>query len=216
MDAEASALWERLRSYRRHLAQEQDVPPYVVFSDATLRELVTYRPRDPDELSRISGVGVVKLERYGAGFLAQLAAHAAQHGRPTDLPPLPETPVRAPAPAVPAGAQHGGRVWEPGLSDTVRDTLDLLRTGLPPAEIATRRGLKLSTVYTHLSRCIEEGELALAEVVTLTDAERQAIEYAFTQLTADSPLTLKPVYDAFGGQFDYGLLRCVRAAMGQT
>jgi ATP-dependent DNA helicase RecQ len=217
LDPEATALWERLRSYRRELALEQGVPPYVVFNDATLRELVTYRPRDLDELSRISGVGVVKLERYGAGFLALLAAHAAEHGRPPNVPLLPESPLRAVAPAgASAGGAAGGRVWEEGLNDTARGTLDLLRTGLAPAQIAERRALKISTIYTHLSRCIEEGELALGEIVTLTDDELQAIEFAFTQLTADSPLTLKPVFDAFQGQYDYGLLRCVRAAMGRA
>jgi len=212
LDPEAQTLWERLRAYRRDLAQEQAVPPYVVFSDATLREMVTYRPRDLDEFARISGVGVVKQQRYGVGFLAELAAHADKHGRPADLPPLPETSFRA---AAPPAAPAGGRLGEDSVNDTTRVTLDLLRTGLTPAAIAERRELKISTIYTHLSRGIEEGELSLAEIVTLADDELQAIEYAFTQLTADSPLTLKPVFDAFQGKYDYGLLRCVRAAMGR-
>ncbi|WP_295387049.1 DNA helicase RecQ [uncultured Thiodictyon sp.] len=215
LDPEAAALWERLRTYRRELAQAQGVPPYVVFNDATLRELVTYRPRDPDELSRISGVGVVKLERYGAGFLDLLAAHATVYGRPATVPTLPESALRAPAPA-PAGELAGGRVWTEGLKDTARATLDLLRTGLSPAQIAERRALKLGTIYTHLSNCIEEGELALGEIVTLSDDELRAIEVAFTQLTADAPLAIKPVFDAFQGQYDYDLLRCVRAAMGRA
>jgi len=212
LDPEAQTLWERLRAYRRDLAQEQAVPPYVVFSDATLREMVSYRPRDLNEFSYISGVGVVKLERYGAGFLSQLAAHAQDHGRPANLPPLPETPMRAPAPPA---APADGRTWEEGLNDTTRVTLELLRTGLSPARIAERRELKPSTIYTHLARCIEEDELSLAEIVTLADDELQAIEYAFTQLAPESPLTLKPVFDAFEGKYDYGLLRCVRAAMGR-
>jgi ATP-dependent DNA helicase RecQ len=174
--------------------------------------MVSYRPRDLNEFGRISGVGVVKLERYGAGFLSQLAAHAQEHGRPANLPPLPETPMRTPAPAA---TPAGGRIWEEGLNDTTRVTLELLRTGLSPAQIAERRELKISTIYTHLSRCIEEGELSLAEIVTLADDELQAIEYAFTQLAPESPLTLKPVFDAFAGKYDYGLLRCVRAAMGR-
>ena len=210
LDPEANALWERLRTYRRELAQQQGVPPYVIFYDSTLRELVTYRPRDPDELGRISGVGVVKLERYGADILRVLAEHEAGHGRPADLPPLPETAVRAaPAPA------SAGRTWDLGLSGTIRETLELFRDGVPPDMIAQRRDLKLTTIYTHLSRCIEERELSLRDVVTLTDDEVETIRYAFGELVpADSPETLKPVYDAFQGHYDYGLLRCVRAAMG--
>ena len=114
LDPEANALWERLRTLRRELAQAQGVPPYVIFNDATLREMVTYRPRTADELAHIAGVGAVKLERYGSDFLSALAGHASEHGRPANIPPLPQTPIRAtPVPAPP------GRTWEPGLSDTV-------------------------------------------------------------------------------------------------
>ncbi|KAA6183639.1 DNA helicase RecQ [Thiohalocapsa marina] len=81
MTPEAATLWERLRERRRELAQQQGVPPYVVFSDATLREMLAARPRNADELGLISGVGVVKQDRYGAAFLAVLAEHEATHGR---------------------------------------------------------------------------------------------------------------------------------------
>jgi ATP-dependent DNA helicase RecQ len=67
-DPEAHALWERLRARRRELAAEQNVPPYVVFGDVTLREMVTYRPRDAAELACLTGVGAVKLERYGDDY----------------------------------------------------------------------------------------------------------------------------------------------------
>jgi ATP-dependent DNA helicase RecQ len=171
--------------------------------------MVTYRPCSADELGHIAGVGAVKLERYGADFLRVLAEHASEHGRPANIPPLPQTPIRtAPVPAPP------GRTWEPGLSDTVLETLGLLRSGLPPETIAERRGLKLATIYTHLSRAIEEGELELGEVVTLSEDEVRTIENAFEQLASDSPQALKPVYDALQGNYDYGLLRCVKAAMG--
>ena len=50
------------------------MPPYVVFSDATLRDMLLYRPRTLDELGRISGIGAVKRERYGDDILAVLAA----------------------------------------------------------------------------------------------------------------------------------------------
>ena len=79
-------------------------------------------------------------------------------------------------------------------------------------QIAERRGIKPTTVYSHLARCIEEGELALREAVSLTEEEIHAIQYAFDQLAPDVSMALKPVYDTFQGQYDYGLLRCVRAA----
>jgi ATP-dependent DNA helicase RecQ len=62
-------LFEALRTKRRELAQEAQVPPYVIFHDATLREMATGRPSNLDQLGRISGVGARKLEAYGDAFL---------------------------------------------------------------------------------------------------------------------------------------------------
>ncbi len=66
-------LWEALRAHRLELARAQGVPPYVIFHDATLREMVELRPGTPEELAGITGVGETKLERYGEDFLAVIA-----------------------------------------------------------------------------------------------------------------------------------------------
>ncbi len=71
------ALWQALRARRLALAREQAVPPYVIFHDATLAEMVRRRPRDLGALSLIPGIGRSKLERYGAIFLAIIAEHPA-------------------------------------------------------------------------------------------------------------------------------------------
>jgi ATP-dependent DNA helicase RecQ len=63
------ALWQRLRARRLELAREQGVPPYVIFHDATLMDIVRRRPRALAELGQIPGVGRSKLERYGETFL---------------------------------------------------------------------------------------------------------------------------------------------------
>ena len=65
-------LFEKLRNLRRQLAAEAGVPPYIVFSDATLRAMAASRPRDTAGMSRIPGVGAVKLESWGALFLAAI------------------------------------------------------------------------------------------------------------------------------------------------
>lgn len=69
---EEQKLWEALRSCRRRLSQEQGVPPYVIFHDATLMEMVAVRPTSLNELSSISGVGERKLEAYGDEFVATI------------------------------------------------------------------------------------------------------------------------------------------------
>ncbi|MCB1688768.1 MAG: DNA helicase RecQ [Halioglobus sp.] len=62
-------LWEALRECRRLLAEEQGVPPYVIFHDRSLKEMCTVLPRTPEEFSYITGVGERKLDKYGAAFL---------------------------------------------------------------------------------------------------------------------------------------------------
>jgi ATP-dependent DNA helicase RecQ len=64
-----SKLWEALRECRKILAKEQNVPPYVIFHDATLMEMMEYRPITSKALLGISGVGPNKLDRYGEAFL---------------------------------------------------------------------------------------------------------------------------------------------------
>jgi len=65
-----SPLFTQLRTWRREKAAEQDVPPYVIFHDATLSAIADAKPKTLPELGRISGVGEAKLKRYGAEVLA--------------------------------------------------------------------------------------------------------------------------------------------------
>ncbi|SDY03526.1 ATP-dependent DNA helicase RecQ [Allochromatium warmingii] len=74
-DPADAALWQALRAHRFALAQEQDVPAYVIFNDATLKAMLERRPRTLVELGRLPGVGEMKLARFGAGFLRVIAAH---------------------------------------------------------------------------------------------------------------------------------------------
>ena len=67
-------MFDALRAARRELAAAAGVPPYVIFHDSTLRGIAAARPRTLAELSRISGIGAAKLERYGAAMLAAVAA----------------------------------------------------------------------------------------------------------------------------------------------
>jgi ATP-dependent DNA helicase RecQ len=65
-------LWQALKAKRMELAKEQGVPPYAIFHDSTLLEILNNKPQTLDEMGRISGVGKAKLERYGDAFLQVL------------------------------------------------------------------------------------------------------------------------------------------------
>lgn len=68
-------IWEALRSLRLTLAEEQGVPAYMIFHDATLMEMMERRPQSLDQLAQVSGVGKRKLESYGARFLTCINSH---------------------------------------------------------------------------------------------------------------------------------------------
>jgi len=73
VDESDRVLWEALKACRKDLAAAQGVPPFHIFHDATLMEMMQYRPKDSTELLTINGVGQTKLERYGEEFLEVLA-----------------------------------------------------------------------------------------------------------------------------------------------
>jgi len=76
LDASAQALFEALRRYRLGVARAEGVPPYVVASDRSLREIARLRPSGEDELLLAYGIGPAKLQKYGADLLAVVAEHA--------------------------------------------------------------------------------------------------------------------------------------------
>jgi ATP-dependent DNA helicase RecQ len=78
-----AGLFESLRALRKQMADEQGVPPYVVFGDATLTEMSRAKPFDDDSLLAINGVGRVKLERYGEAFLEVIRDYDATVSDPT-------------------------------------------------------------------------------------------------------------------------------------
>ena len=177
-------LWNALRAKRREIADAQDVPSFVIFHDATLMEMVADRPSDRQQLVRISGIGERKLELYGDDFLAVINE-------------ISESMETGPA----------------GLSDTVAESLAMFRLGYAVEKIAEQRELKATTIYCHLSEAVEEGMIELPDATGLPENETRHIEDIFIQLPDEQKNALKPVYDALEGAYDYGVLRCVRAAL---
>ncbi|MEU3003497.1 DNA helicase RecQ [Streptomyces sp. NPDC007020] len=114
----AVPVFEALRAWRGAQAKEQGVPAYVIFHDATLREIATVHPATIGELGGVSGLGEKKLATYGEGVLEVLAAQAspgASPQAPEAQAPAPGTTAPAPAPratapdraGTPAAPQHG-------------------------------------------------------------------------------------------------------------
>jgi ATP-dependent DNA helicase RecQ len=187
-------LFELLRAHRKQLADAAAVPPYVVFSDVTLRHIAREYPTENTAFLRIPGVGERKLSEYGPSFIRIINTYLTNNDR-KNFTTLTNTP--APLPKLP----------KPAVNSTAQVTLELYRSGKSIAEIATERGLVESTIENHLASAIENGE-ALDPRAFYTEAEEQEIRTALTDYTEES---LKPVFDHLGGRISYGKLRIFRA-----
>jgi ATP-dependent DNA helicase RecQ len=83
------SLFERLRALRKRLADENGVPPYVIFHDSTLREMAEHMPLDLDQFAALAGVGQAKLARYGEPFISAVREHLARmEGAGPEVTPL--------------------------------------------------------------------------------------------------------------------------------
>jgi len=199
----ADEVFDALRSWRRALAIEEDVPPYLIFSDRTLQEIANRQPQNNDDLLNVSGVGEAKLGKYGAAVLEVLASEAST-ASPAIKPVAPSTA----SPATKATTRLANVISE--LSDTVADTYVCLQEGLDIEQIAAQRELKDTTIWTHIEQIIQAGHLDDATFAQIAPPEIEArIASALAQKPADEGL--KFVSEALDNEVDYGLIRCVQA-----
>jgi ATP-dependent DNA helicase RecQ len=188
--ADVEVLMQKLRSLRKQLADEQAVPPYVIFHDSTLKLMAQMQPKTLDEFGNLSGVGSHKLSQYGKSFLAEIQAYCQEQG-------LPEKTINqvhfSPSPSSP--------------SDTELTTLELYNQGLSIQEIAQKRNVKTTTIISHLSNLIEKKQsLDLSQLVPL---ERQKKIWNVLEIVGDIALT--PIRENLGESYSFDEIRLVRA-----
>jgi ATP-dependent DNA helicase RecQ len=188
-------LFERLRELRKRLADERDVPAYIVFSDVALRQMARVYPANEHEFARISGVGEKKLREFGAVFLAEIAAYLQTNPRQI----FADDSFAAPAP-LPGRAR---------LGSTTRESLRRFHAGQSVDEIAAQRNLTMGTIYGHLAEALSAGE-AIDVNRFLTAEEQREVAIAFKQIGFGN---LTGVFESLAGRYDYGRLRLFRAAM---
>ncbi len=184
-------IFEALRARRAAFAREQGVPAYVIFHDATLREMAETKPRSLHTLGKVSGVGKAKLERYGEAFLAVILEHA---------PSAPE-----PASQVPVAS------YAPDAEDTYEETLKLVLEGYTLETVATMRGLKVRTVEGHLAELVARGHLSVEEATRLPKEEIRLIKDAVLELPEEQRRYLRPLFEKLNEKYDYAVLKCVHA-----
>ena len=185
------ALFECLRGLRRKLADERNVPAYVIFSDVSLREMARNYPTTAIEFRRIPGVGEQKLKDFAEAFLSEIKNYLDANSRrtfPNDLDPS-RPPRRS------------------RLNDSQKETLRRFRSGESVNDISRARGFMRTTIYDHLEAAIKSGE-SLELDRFFTAAQREEIAWAFRKV-ADGKL--EDVRSLLDSKYDDGELRIFRA-----
>ena len=137
-------LFEVLREVRRQIAETEKVPPFVIFSDASLKDMCAKLPKSTEEFLQVSGVGELKLKKYGLEFIQAIRTFCETNpDYQSELVPVEKAPKK---PAKKAG-----------VTDSHLETLKLHQGNFSIPEIAEQRDLAVSTVETHLLQCAQQG-----------------------------------------------------------
>ena len=163
-----AGLFEQLRAVRRRLADAQGVPAFVVFGDATLRNLAAARPANRAAMLQVSGVGPAKLEQYGDDFLAAICEYGSEN-------PYPATATVRKADFIEDGnldeiRRSYPRAYEPWTNDEEQELERLYNAGQDVEEIAAALGRQLGAIRSRLNRIgsnsADEHTLSATQILT--------------------------------------------------
>jgi len=195
-------LFAELRALRREIAEEEDVPAYIVFSDASLRSMALACPRTLDAFARVPGVGSRKLAAYGERFVRAISSFCDMRGISTE-PEQQVSPVSQPA------REHERQRTTATKESTTQATLRIYRAGFSVEQIAIARNMTQGVIANHLCQLIQEGEeIDVTNLMPSDHYRRIADAFAEVGFTA-----LKPVKEIVGEDISYPEIHLVRAAL---
>lgn len=125
-----NSLFERLKKLRLELSREEGIPAYLIFNDATLKEMEKERPMTDEEFMQVNGVGRQKMQNYGYRFIKEIIAFGKE--------------------------KRQKKTRKKG--NTYKETFKLYADGMSIEEIAIARNLSPTTIFSHLSKLYESGE----------------------------------------------------------
>ncbi len=170
-----NSLFAKLKQLRYEISQEEGIPAYLVFNDATLKEIERARPLSEEDLLAISGVGQRKLEVYGDQFIEVVLAF-----------------------------MKNKRKKSTKKNDTHKVTYELMQQGLSITEIAEKRKLKETTIYSHIAKLYSDGKDV--DIYNYIDKDEvEVVRKAKKEL--EDPDTLRPYFEFLEEKVDYFKIR---------
>ncbi len=191
-------LFEKLRILRREVADERGVPAYVLFSDATLRDMARVRPGSAAAFLNVRGVGERKLADFGARFLEGIAAYCRAHGLVMDAA-IGSRPHRE--------RNRMVRQADDKPTDRKQTAFELFAKGATVEQVAATTGRAPGTTWGYLAEFVQTRRLQRVDP-WIEQRTYRAVADAVNRLGAAH---LKPIFEHLGGKVPYEQIRLVVA-----
>ncbi|APH17108.1 ATP-dependent DNA helicase RecQ [Clostridium sporogenes] len=182
-------LLDRLKQLRKAISQEESVPPFMIFPDATLKELSEYMPTKEEDLLKIKGIGERKAEVYGERFIKAIIEYMDEKG--IDINNMDN--------------YEGTKSNKESKIKTHVLSYNLYKEGKSIKEIADERNLKAITIQEHLFKCLSEGMEVDLDNFIKKDYERLILD----TIKKVGGTKLKPVKDELPPEVDYMCIKSV-------
>ncbi|MBP3040775.1 DNA helicase RecQ [Bacillaceae bacterium Marseille-Q3522] len=180
-------LFQSLRAVRKKLADEEGVPPFVIFADTTLKEMSKYYPTEESAMLQIKGIGQIKYDKYGEIFCGAIKAYIDKH------PDIIQNEIKMPRPQ------------RTGTTGSHLASYEAFRSGQSINEIAKDRHLSPMTIQNHILRAVEEGHETQWDTLFDANTEEKVME-AYRTIGGDK---LKPIWEQLNGKIDYFVIKAV-------
>ncbi len=188
-------LFDILRTLRKELADKDNVPPYVIFHDSTLREMSQYFPVDGNSMLRITGVGEVKFKKYGQQFIKLIKEYLKDNDLEGETNNLKSSRSSSPS---------------TGTKNSHLLTYKLFKSGKSIKEIADERDLSILTIENHIFKCKKEG-LDINIDFLIPDEYQEEILSVIEERGSDK---LKPIKEALPDEVSYTAIKAVLCKQG--
>ena len=185
-----SPLYTALSVWRLEKSKELEAPAYTVAANKTLKAIAQAKPVTLTELKKVKGMGVISVKRFGPEILNIVLKFLGQEGIETaDIGEKPEEPEKAPK--KPKG-------------ETYRLTKELFDQGMTAEQIAKERGLAVSTIFSHLVRFVENGNLEASQIV-----EKEKYNEILDYFESAFDPNIGIAREVLGDEYTYGEIKAV-------
>lgn len=188
------SLFARLRDLRKKVADVRKVPPYVLFTDATLRDLCRFFPETEEDMLQIKGIGAKKYDQYGEMFLNEIKRWKEENPEVDSNMPMTDTASikPKPAPSKSAGPSH-------------QESYQLFQSGKSIKDIASIRAITEQTVENHLFKAHDEGS-PIAWGIFFQDEQEEKVLAAYEETEEKK---LKPIKELLPEDYTYRIIKAV-------